>query len=1044
MYEALEARRLFSAIPWSSVIPDVSIATGSSAPTSSATPDGATLNGEHAADESSTGDAPAFLPEALALSGSAAPSAGVTPISTSPILYDQSSGVVTLIGRFSQKNTLSATVSGSNIVFVANSTTRAIPIAAVSHIYAFTGDFGDLVNIDWRIKTPVTMQGGTGNDTLLGGDGVDTIYGGGGHDLIDGRSGNDILSGGWGNDTVLGFAGNDTIYGGDGNDLVDGGAGTNLITDTAGTNTIRSASGVAPAEKPPGIASFVIFDADADMPLMVVAGRGAGPDPVIDLAAMPTRNLALVAMAFGNLDRVRFDFDGKYTYRNDFSGPRTLGGDTSGDLAAFEPLGRPGSHTVFSKAYAPGGIAGGYIETTLRVIDSSAGDTPPETDPQPEVDPPQITGFALYDLSAGVIMQTVTAGSTINRALLTGSVALVALADSGAGSVRLGLGGQWTTDNAAPFALAALPGVGSHTVSAIAYSAVNAAGVAGNTATVSFTVIDTAAVITAKNTTVIAGQAVHVHGLASSLTAGNALGASYAWDFGDPSGRFNQLEGFNAAHVYDTPGNYTITLTVTDTSGTVLTARQTITVEADTRRTIYVSASGTDTASGLSPSTPIRSWKRATELLAQYGSNTSVLFRRGDRFDIDTTSLVLRWQNTRLGAYGSGDHPVIYRSDPLLWEIITVDGAAANVTIEDLAFDSFNGHDAEKAGGARAIRAAGANLLVRNNLFINVSDAVNAEAQPSGLLVLDNVAPAVTSIRAYFVWSQGSDVVVLGNVAPNSTREHILRVGGTDRLLVAHNAFANVDRTSQGDSADIAKGTYVLQKGSYFYVTDNTGSTGGLGVGPLGGGDGSRDASARAKWVVVKNNDFNDTGISINPGVEHVLITDNVIRRDNAAAISITPVDGFKDAAGNLVYGGRNVYDLTIAHNTVVTLSKNGKFLHLVNEGAADQITLKGNVYYAPLLEAGYNQNAVIYVADSDLSSFATIEGNIWTPPNKSFWVANCAVYIWPSWSDARGYQTASQWLSQAKVDGDVFSKVTITDTQLTATVGGITAGARR
>ena len=43
-----------------------------------------------------------------------------------------------------------------------------------------------------------------------------------------------------------------------------------------------------------------------------------------------------------------------------------------------------------------------------------------------------------------------------------------------------------------------------------------------------------------------------------------SLTAHYDWDFGDSTAKFNHLTGFNAAHVYDQPGKYTVTLTVTE------------------------------------------------------------------------------------------------------------------------------------------------------------------------------------------------------------------------------------------------------------------------------------------------------------------------------------------------------------------------------------------------------------------------------------------------------------------------------------------------
>jgi Ca2+-binding RTX toxin-like protein len=68
----------------------------------------------------------------------------------------------------------------------------------------------------------LTIDGGSGNDTLIGGDGNDTLIGG---------TGNDILVGGRGNDTVSGGAGADTFVWnpGDGSDIVDGGTGIDTM-----------------------------------------------------------------------------------------------------------------------------------------------------------------------------------------------------------------------------------------------------------------------------------------------------------------------------------------------------------------------------------------------------------------------------------------------------------------------------------------------------------------------------------------------------------------------------------------------------------------------------------------------------------------------------------------------------------------------------------------------------------------------------------------------------------------------------------------------
>jgi Ca2+-binding RTX toxin-like protein len=68
----------------------------------------------------------------------------------------------------------------------------------------------------------VTVDGGTGSDSLLGGNGADTLLGGDGNDFVDGNQGNDVGLLGAGDDTFQWDPGdgNDTIEGQDGVDTM--------------------------------------------------------------------------------------------------------------------------------------------------------------------------------------------------------------------------------------------------------------------------------------------------------------------------------------------------------------------------------------------------------------------------------------------------------------------------------------------------------------------------------------------------------------------------------------------------------------------------------------------------------------------------------------------------------------------------------------------------------------------------------------------------------------------------------------------------------
>jgi Ca2+-binding RTX toxin-like protein len=83
-----------------------------------------------------------------------------------------------------------------------------------------------------------TVNGNSGNDSLIGsvsrdslsgGDDNDTLEGNGNNDTLDGGNGNDSLNGGAGNDSLVGGAGNDSLIGGNGNDLLVGDTGRDSL-----------------------------------------------------------------------------------------------------------------------------------------------------------------------------------------------------------------------------------------------------------------------------------------------------------------------------------------------------------------------------------------------------------------------------------------------------------------------------------------------------------------------------------------------------------------------------------------------------------------------------------------------------------------------------------------------------------------------------------------------------------------------------------------------------------------------------------------------
>lgn len=86
------------------------------------------------------------------------------------------------------------------------------------------------------------LDGGTGNDDLSGDAGDDLCLGGNDRDTISGGNDNDVVNGQAGDDSVMGDEGNDYVYGGAGADFVDGGGGANVVKGQGGRDTIAAAS----------------------------------------------------------------------------------------------------------------------------------------------------------------------------------------------------------------------------------------------------------------------------------------------------------------------------------------------------------------------------------------------------------------------------------------------------------------------------------------------------------------------------------------------------------------------------------------------------------------------------------------------------------------------------------------------------------------------------------------------------------------------------------------------------------------------------------
>ncbi len=157
--------------------------------------------------------------------------------------------------------------------------------------------------IEGTLGEAESINGNSGNDTLIGWGASDTIYGGQGDDVIyagypntpypidgvilaiyeqspvtlRGNAGNDFISGGNGNDSVEGNDGNDTLIGGDGNDTILGGLGDDLLTGGRGVDVFLLSSAFE-------MDTIADFDTLEDR-ILILTAEPAGQEGDVGLAA---------------------------------------------------------------------------------------------------------------------------------------------------------------------------------------------------------------------------------------------------------------------------------------------------------------------------------------------------------------------------------------------------------------------------------------------------------------------------------------------------------------------------------------------------------------------------------------------------------------------------------------------------------------------------------------------------------------------------------------------------------------------------------------
>jgi hypothetical protein len=525
-----------------------------------------------------------------------------------------------------------------------------------------------------------------------------------------------------------------------------------------------------------------------------------------------------------------------------------------------------------------------------------------------------------------------------------------------------------------------------------------------------------------------AGQSISVDALATGTvagsnfgTGGSAITSEIKWNFGDASGSFNRVVGFNAGHVYNKPGKYKLVLRVTNESGKTDTASRTITVKAAPKASIYVNPWGSDKNDGSTPDAAVATIGRAEQLLTD---NSNLYFRSGQTFQTNS-SINLPFSNVQIGAYGKGKSPSIQlMKGNNETSILTLGTDASNVSISNLLLE---GNPKAPAFG-EGIYAAGANITIKGIEFENLYTAIQASGTPRGLVVQNNDAGV---LNGYFAYVRGSEQAYMGNIAGDSTAQHNIRIYGS-RILCYGNDLTNLP---QGSSL----ATLRVNDGSDIYWANNVLHGGQMLIGPLGPENPGAQESASVNTIVVEGNKWEDVPghwsnhdrVEINPGVANIMIRNNIIDGTNATAISATTSQTQTFSTGTTV---RTINNLQIVDNTDLNTGTTGAFL-AVNGTENNSITLKNSLYVAPNMDIGPNTAAAVRVTgQNDLSNFTTlaegggISGNVWNLPAGA--ASEGVNYVGTGALGSTNYRTPTEWASDFPgiVSHDTFEGLLIDD----------------
>lgn len=293
----------------------------------------------------------------------------------------------------------------------------------------------------------------------------------------------------------------------------------------------------------------------------------------------------------------------------------------------------------------------------------------------------------------------------------------------------------------------------------------------------------------------------------------------YSWNFGEilASGIANWGAGSNtsaiknvasgpmASHVFETPGTYTVCMSVSNGIKTVA-AKTTITVTDPN-----LVFSGTNTICVSSSSLPVpgvadcpvgaavalqTEW--ATIINSYKGTNKRILLKGGDTFLVSTNpSNIANPGPTQVSSYGSGRAKIQnnnFVGQYFLWQ----DGAVSDFRIINLEIDGMGQSPRLMA----VINGGISNLLFLNNFIHHIGEGIKVDQSTAdGIFIVGNtIQDVIGGSGRQGTYLTGNRAAIQGNIYDNFEKsEHPIRLAGTTKVVISNNNISGApDGTQNG------------------------------------------------------------------------------------------------------------------------------------------------------------------------------------------------------------------------------------------------------